>query len=208
MDLTCIPIVDHVFEHCLADALDHAAMNLSLEREFVDHRADIIDYRIALDRECSGIGVDLNFAHVAAVGEHRGMHLVILDHGQATLQIVRQVGQVYGFALEGFDAIGRARQKNRAGQPIDTRTTLVDGTEIQGFEGLRQYLLSQRRDSWVRQFCRKLLGYALGRGVQLSDELLLDRMMEQLAENDYRVSAAIEVVVLSEQFRKIRGVVD
>ena len=114
----------------------------------------------------------------------------------------------YGFALEGFDAIGRARQKNRAGQPIDTRTTLVDGTQIQGLEGLRQYLLSQRRESWVRQFCRKLLGYALGRGVQLSDELLLDRMMEHLAENDYRVSAAIEAVVLSEQFRKIRGVVD
>ena len=51
----------------------------------------------------------------------------------------------------------------------------MDGTEIDGLDGLRNYLLTKRRDAFVRQFCRKLLGYALGRAVQLSDEPLLTR---------------------------------
>jgi hypothetical protein len=57
----------------------------------------------------------------------------------------------------------------------------------------------------VRHFCRKLLGFALGRAVQLSDEPLLDEMIERLHKNDYRFSAAIETIVLSKQFRMIRG---
>ena len=33
-----------------------------------------------------------------------------------------------------------------------------------------------RREAFLRQFCRKLLGFALGRSVQLSDEPLLAEM--------------------------------
>ncbi len=106
----------------------------------------------------------------------------------------------YGFALEQYDAIGRLRPT-----PIDTKTKLVGGQEIEGLDGLRQYLLNQRRDDFVRQFCRKLLGYALGREVQLSDRPLLDKMMRDLAANQYRFSVAVEVIVLSKQFRQIRG---
>ena len=36
----------------------------------------------------------------------------------------------YGFALEGFDAIGRARTRDLADRPIDTRATLIDGTPV------------------------------------------------------------------------------
>ena len=44
----------------------------------------------------------------------------------------------------------------------------------------------------MRQFCRKLLGYALGRAVQLSDEPLLAEMQSELAANDYKVDVAVE----------------
>ncbi|RUL84894.1 DUF1592 domain-containing protein [Tautonia sociabilis] len=111
----------------------------------------------------------------------------------------------FGFALERYDAIGRFREVDLGNRPIDTLTRLPDGAEIDGIEGLRRYLLSARRDEFTRQFCRKLLGYALGRGVQLSDEPLLDEMMRQLDERDGRVSAAIEAIVRSSQFREIRG---
>ena len=70
----------------------------------------------------------------------------------------------------------------------------------------RDYLLSKRKDAFVRQFCRKLLGYALARGVQLSDEPLLDDMQEQLKAHDYRVTTALAAIVRSPQFRDIRGV--
>ena len=69
----------------------------------------------------------------------------------------------------------------------------------------REYLLTKRRDAFVQQFCRKLLGYALGRSVQLSDEPLLKQMRLQLQDHDYRIVPLIESIVLSHQFREIRG---
>ena len=46
---------------------------------------------------------------------------------------------------------------------------------------------------------------AFGRGVQLSDEPLLDEMRRKLTEHDYKFSVAVELIVRSQQFRKIRG---
>jgi hypothetical protein len=111
----------------------------------------------------------------------------------------------YGFALERFDAIGRARERDLGGRMIDDRTTLADGTAIAGPAGLRDHLVNARRAAFLKQFCRKLLGFALGREVQLSDELLLAEMQARLAEREHRVSAAVEVIVQSRQFRQIRG---
>jgi hypothetical protein len=101
----------------------------------------------------------------------------------------------YGFALEGFDAIGRARS-------ADTKTVLYDGTAINGLEDLRNYLVNQRRDDFLRQFNRKLLGYALGRSVQLSDQPLIDRLVQTEGQ---RIGDLVEQIVLSPQFREIRG---
>lgn len=111
----------------------------------------------------------------------------------------------FGFSLEGYDAIGGLRQKDLADRPIETHAKTMDGAEFEGLAGLRNYLLTVRRDSFVRQFCKKLLGYSLGRGVQLSDEPLLTKMQEDLKARNYRISAAIEAIVLSRQFREIRG---
>lgn len=110
-----------------------------------------------------------------------------------------------GFSLESFDAIGRRRDKDLAGRPVDVRSKTKDGAEFEGLEGLTNYLLTVRRDAYVKQVCRKLLGYALGRSIQLSDEALLTEMQTALKANDYRVGAAIETIVRSRQFREIRG---
>jgi hypothetical protein len=110
-----------------------------------------------------------------------------------------------GFSLENFDAIGRSRVVSEGNLAIDSSTTLIDGTKLNGMDGLREYLLTARRDDFVRQFCRKVLGYALGRSVQLADEPLLDEMETKLKANDYRFSAVVETIVSSRQFREIRG---
>jgi hypothetical protein len=101
----------------------------------------------------------------------------------------------YGFALEGFDAIGRARE-------ADTKTVLRNGTPIAGLEDLRDYLGGERRQDFLGQFCRKLLGYALGRSVQLSDQPLLDELV--VIEGN-RIGDLVEHIVLSPQFRNGRG---
>ena len=106
----------------------------------------------------------------------------------------------YGFALEQYDAIGRLRPEK-----VDTSTKLANGLRIAGIDGLRHYLSTERRADVVRQFCRKLLGFALGREIQLSDEPLLDKMGADLENNVYRFGVAVDAIVTSSQFRQIRG---
>jgi hypothetical protein len=111
----------------------------------------------------------------------------------------------YGFCLEEYDAIGRLRTQDLGGRPIDTRAQVFDGTMVDGAEGLRSYLLKQKRATVVSQFSRKLLGYALGRSVLLTDRPLLAQIQNQLKSHDFRFSVAVEAIVISRQFREIRG---
>ncbi len=106
----------------------------------------------------------------------------------------------YGFALEQYDAVGRLRS-----QRVDTQTILFDGTSIGGAEQLKSYLSTQRRKNFVHQFCKKLLGFALGREVLLTDEPLLQDIQTTLAQSDYRFSVAVKMIVTSKQFLEIRG---
>lgn len=110
----------------------------------------------------------------------------------------------YGFALEAYDPIGRLRDKDLNGNPIDARAKPNDGEPFEGLNGLQTYLL-KHQDEFIRQFCRKLLGYALGRAVELSDELLLTEMQSALRKNDYRFSSAVLTIVNSKQFLQHRG---
>jgi hypothetical protein len=111
----------------------------------------------------------------------------------------------FGYALEAYDAIGRRRERDLGDRPIETSARLRDGTEFDGLDGLRHYLTTTKRDAVIHQFCRKFLGYALGRGTQLSDDPLLEEIEQALKKNDFRFSAVLEAVVVSRQFREIRG---
>jgi hypothetical protein len=105
-----------------------------------------------------------------------------------------------GLALENFDPIGQWRETVAEGQPVTNEATTADGVNLNGVESLREYLVSQKLDSLMRQFNRKLLGYALGRGVEVGDAALLERMRQAMTENDFRFLPALEQVVTSKQF--------
>lgn len=131
--------------------------------------------------------------------------LVEKHSSDAKCAICHQRIDAMGFSLEGFDAIGRRRDKDLAGRMIETKVTTMDGARFDGIDGLRNYLLTTRRDAFVRQFCRKLLGYSLGRGIQLSDEPLLAEMQAELQSKNDKVTVVLEAIVKSRQFREIRG---
>jgi len=105
----------------------------------------------------------------------------------------------FGFALEKYDPIGRFRAKDLAGRPVDVGVELKDGTRFEGVEGLRAWLLEKRRKDVARTFSQKLLGYALGRSVMLSDQPLIDEMVAGL-EREGPLSGALRAVVGSRQF--------
>jgi hypothetical protein len=130
--------------------------------------------------------------------------LVEKHSSDAKCAVCHQRIDAYGFSLEGFDPIGRKRDKDLAGRPVDATAKAMDGTAFSGIDGLREYLLTKRKEAFERQFLKKLLGYAIGRSVQLSDEPLLDDM-QAVAAKGGTMSAVIEKVVTSKQFRDIRG---
>lgn len=110
-----------------------------------------------------------------------------------------------GMALEGFDPIGRARSNDLAGRPIDDTAHFPGGETGKGIPGLIDYIEKHRRQEFVQTFCRKFLGYALGRSVLLSDQPLLNEMEAALEANNYRISVLFDTVLRSPQFRMQRG---
>lgn len=103
-----------------------------------------------------------------------------------------------GFALENYDSLGRWRD-DYAGTPLDASAELSDGTQFHGPEGLREALM-ERKDLFIRNLTRKMLGYALGRGLTLQDSCTVDEIVAKVKENDYRSLTLIEEVVLSTPF--------
>ncbi len=108
-----------------------------------------------------------------------------------------------GLVFENFGPIGESRTRDLAGNPVDVRAVFPSGEEGNGVEGLREYLRLHRQADFVENYCRKLLSFALGRTLLLSDEPLVAKLQAELAANDYRISAAIETIVLSKQFLNV-----
>ena len=77
-----------------------------------------------------------------------------------------------GFPLEGFDAVGRPRQKYGDGNPVDVTGELKDKTTIVGADGLLKYLQGQDKKV-MTTMSKKMIGYALGRTVLASDRPLI-----------------------------------
>ena len=110
-----------------------------------------------------------------------------------------------GLAMEGFDSIGRSRNKDLAGRAIDNAVQLPTGEQARGIAEFSEYLAKHRRAEFTKTLNRKLLGYALGRSLQLSDLVLLEKMEVTLQETDYRSAPLFETVVTSPVFRHQRS---
>ena len=106
----------------------------------------------------------------------------------------------FGLAFEGYGPVGNARTKDLAGRPVDTSVTYPGGFQGIGLEGLQAFIREHRQKEFVGNLSRKLLAYALGRSLQLSDESLIERMEAQLAANEYRFDSLVETIVTSPQF--------
>ncbi len=103
-----------------------------------------------------------------------------------------------GFSLERYDSTGRWREKYADGNAIEDSATLSDKTEVAGVTGLLNYL--QSKDAQVRKtMAYKLVGYALGRTVLASDQLLIERMVN--TGNEATMAQLATAVATSKQFR-------
>ena len=104
-----------------------------------------------------------------------------------------------GFSLENFDADGKWRAQ-ADGAPVDATATLPDGSRFDGLNGLRA-LLGSHQEDFVRTFTGKLLAYAIGRGIEYSDQPAIRKIAREAGHNDYRWSSIILGITESVPFR-------
>ena len=113
----------------------------------------------------------------------------------------------WGIAFEGFGADGLARteilrkeKRKRFTQPVRTATVLPGGVEIDGIGELKAYLLNQRKDQFARALVSKLLTYALGRTLELTDEVAVDELTAEFKRNDFQLHQLVQDVAASDLF--------
>lgn len=109
-----------------------------------------------------------------------------------------------GFSFEHFDAIGAWRDKDE-GFPIDPSGKLITGESFHDPNELRKILMTQKRDEFVRCLARKMLTYALGRGLEYYDKCAIDEIAANLTKKNYKFSALVMGIAQSTPFQMRRG---
>jgi len=104
-----------------------------------------------------------------------------------------------GFSLENFDAVGAWRTTDD-GTPINPAGVLVDGSKLDGVQGLRAALV-RYSPQFERVATEKLLIYALGRGTEYFDMPLVRSIVHNAAKNNFKFSSLVLGVVNSEPFQ-------
>ncbi len=105
-----------------------------------------------------------------------------------------------GFALENFDAIGSWRDTYEGNLTINSAGKLPGGDSFNTLAEFRKLLLT-RQDEFNRCITEKLMTYALGRQLDISDRPQIDRILTQL-DNQSGLRDLIQLIVNSEPFQK------
>ena len=125
--------------------------------------------------------------------------LTELHQSDVTCSTCHKVLDPIGFGLENFDAIGRWRDKDKEGVAIDSAGELPDGKAFATPAELKR-LLAGREADLARNLTERLMAHALGRQLEGYDEIVVDRLMKTIAEDDYRVRTIITEVITSYLF--------
>ncbi len=105
----------------------------------------------------------------------------------------------WGIAFENYDALGRWRD-SIDGKPVDAHSELFNGQAIDGIDGLKQFLLSNRQDQLVHSVVEKLLAFGLGRSVTFADQSEIEEIVRHVRQHDDGFQQVILSIVQSDLF--------
>ncbi|MGV3531297.1 MAG: DUF1592 domain-containing protein, partial [Chthoniobacteraceae bacterium] len=108
-----------------------------------------------------------------------------------------------GIALENYSVTGRWRTEDN-GVPITPDETTISGQRLTGIADLKQYFIDNKAQYYAC-VSEKLLTYALGRGLEPSDSVLVERMASQLQVESGKFSTLLLAVIESAPFQTRRG---
>jgi len=107
-----------------------------------------------------------------------------------------------GFALEGFDPIGRRREfyDSKRTSRIDTSGVMAGGERFSGPAELRSLLL-KREEFFVRTVASRLLSHGLGRRIESLERAAVDKIVAEVKDENYPLADLIVAVVTSDLFQ-------
>lgn len=104
-----------------------------------------------------------------------------------------------GFGLENFDVIGKWREADGKDR-IDPSGSLPGNRNFNGPVELVKILAEDKPVEFCRCMVRKLLTYALGRGLGVQDRCTVNAIVSRMVEEDYRFETMVEAIVTSAPF--------
>ncbi len=125
----------------------------------------------------------------------------------------------YGLALENFDVAGGWRERYRnlkpgakssarkrfdqyvQGPKVESFANAPNFGEFDGFESFRNLLMTNKH-LVIRCVSEKLLTYALGRGLDITDDETIDSITKELERKNHGLKTLVEQIVLSDAFHK------
>jgi mono/diheme cytochrome c family protein len=143
-----------------------------------------------LDEKDIGVAV----SHRAQLEAHRADALCASCHNKM---------DPLGFGLENYDAVGRWRTRDGT-FPIEPTGKFPGGREFTGPVELKA-LLRGRMPQFTRALAERMLTYALGRGVEPYDRLVVKELVAKTATDSYRIQALVQGIVDSVPFQQRRG---
>ena len=101
-----------------------------------------------------------------------------------------------GFGLENFDPVGRWRERDDTGAPVDAAGELPGGIAFRTPQELKRALLT-RKDEFCRSLIERFLGHALGRVPAGYDDVVVDDLAAAVARGGYRLQDLLVAVATS-----------
>ena len=131
----------------------------------------------------------------------RSMRERLADHrADPACSSCHNVMDPIGLAMEKYDGIGRWRELDEGGLPIDSSGSMADGTAISGPIALKEALIAEE-DMFVNTFVNRMLTYAIGRGLEYYDKPTVRAIARNAGEENYRFSAIVQEVAKSLPFQ-------
>lgn len=105
----------------------------------------------------------------------------------------------WGIAFENYDALGafRTQIKNK---PVDATSVLFNRQKLDGMNGLKGYLLTDRQDQFAQAMVHKMTAYALGRPLTFGDRSDIDALTSQFRKQEDRLGNLVHLIVNSRIF--------
>lgn len=105
-----------------------------------------------------------------------------------------------GFALENFDPVGGWREQYETKTAIDSTGQLPNGERFEDLNEFRRLILNDE-DRFTLALTEKLMGYALGRKLEISDRPAIDTVLAELDSKQGGLRDLIRLIVLSKPFQ-------